>query len=79
MKFMTISEFFIQHRGGPLPDGRDLRDAGFIVVQAKSWTYWSEMHQWCSENLSLDNYTWIGTDFWFDNQRDATLFALHWA
>ena len=40
---------------------------------------WQECHRWCCEHIGKDHYSWTGGTFWFENQRDAILFALRWS
>ena len=49
--------------------------AGLLGVEGE----WQEIHRWCCEHIGRDHYSWTGGTFWFENERDATLFALRWA
>jgi hypothetical protein len=40
---------------------------------------WSRMHVWCQENFGKNHYTWSGSTFWFETEKDAAWYALHWA
>jgi hypothetical protein len=40
---------------------------------------WQECHRWCQDHIGRDHYSWTGSTFWFENQRDATLFAPRWS
>jgi hypothetical protein len=39
---------------------------------------WQEMHNWCKEQFGAEQYTWTGSLFWFQNERDAIVFMLRW-
>lgn len=39
---------------------------------------WQEMHNWCKEKFGAEQYTWTGSLFWFQNERDAIMFMLRW-
>jgi len=57
-------------------------DAGYyrMVPSRENTTYhWGEIHQWCEQQFGRDHYAWTGDIFWFENERDAMLFALRWA
>ena len=40
---------------------------------------WQEIHQWCRDHIGEQNYSWTGSTFWFETERDAVLFALRWS
>lgn len=40
---------------------------------------WQDLHQWCRQQFNRDHYTWTGSTFWFENEKDAVLFTLRWA
>jgi hypothetical protein len=37
------------------------------------------MHHWCEQQFGKDHYAWTGSTFWFETEKDATLFGLRWA
>jgi hypothetical protein len=39
---------------------------------------WQDIHRWCCEHMGKDHYSWTGSTFWFENERDAILFTLRW-
>jgi hypothetical protein len=40
---------------------------------------WSEIHRWCSDQFGSAHYSWTGSTFWFEDEKDAILFALRWS
>ena len=62
--------------------GQQLLTNQYYPVELSSRTLmgeWQECHRWCCEHIGEDHYSWTGGTFWFENERDATLFALRWA
>ena len=60
----------------------DYQTAGYYPVELSGPALmgeWTECHRWCCEHIGEDHYNWTGGTFWFENERDATLFALRWA
>jgi hypothetical protein len=58
------------------------RDAGYYSIQPSHDSIginWQKMHKWCEEHFGRDHYAWTGSTFWFENDKDAGLFALRWA
>lgn len=49
-----------------------------ILLGPHGHQQWTEVHQWCRENIDEKHYTWTGSRFWFDREEDAALFALRW-
>lgn len=49
-----------------------------IILEKNYHSRWSEIHQWCKEEIGTDHYTWTGSTFWFEYKKDAILFALRW-
>lgn len=33
---------------------------------------------WCVEQFGEEHYAWTGSNFWFETESDAVLFALRW-
>jgi len=59
---------------------RRFRDAGYYSATLNpSVSAWNPVHHWCWQNFGDGHYAWTGTTFWFENERDATLFALRWS
>ena len=50
---------------------------GFWYVDVKT-DRWSEIHSWMVKNVHRNNYTWVGTKFWFDDPEIASWVALKW-
>lgn len=50
-----------------------------ITLERNSHSNWGSIHQWCKEEIGTDHYTWTGSIFWFEYEKDATMFALKWA
>ena len=64
------------------PNYRAILDkAGYysVLLNASGHTQWKEVHKWCNEHIGHDNYTWTGSRFWFDTEKDAMLFTLKWS
>lgn len=60
----------------------EYNEAGYYSVKAGLLGVrdeWQEMHRWCRDCVGEDHYSWTGSTFWFENQRDAIMFALRWA
>lgn len=36
------------------------------------------MQVWCDEQLGEEHYAWTGSNFWFETENDAIMFALRW-
>ena len=64
--------------GHPLEIQEQLAISGFIKVYLNNIHVWKEVHDWCKNVISEDNYTWFGTSFWFSCEQDALLFDLRW-
>lgn len=77
---MNVTDYCIQHRertGHPAYSA-DLRKKYHVVtVGSHGNRDWPGVHAWCREQFK--DYTWCGGDFFFNNEEDAFLFALHWA
>lgn len=50
-----------------------------VLLGAHGHLQWQEVHAWCQEQFGKEHYTWTGSRFWFDQEKDAVLFALRWA
>ena len=33
---------------------------------------------WCQEQFGEEHYAWTGSNFWFETEKDAIMFALRW-
>ena len=57
-----------------------LAKAGYVRVDWKDSfnDTWPALHNWCIETIGKEHYTWMGTVFWFENERDALMFILRW-
>lgn len=67
-----------------LPQGKTWREhlanLGFTYADAgadATEQHWTEMHEWCHKQFG-DRYTWTGSRFWFNDERDAILFIIKW-
>jgi hypothetical protein len=49
-----------------------------IILGSNYHSGWNSIHEWCIEEIGVDHYTWTGSTFWFEYEKDATLFALRW-
>lgn len=67
----------IQHPGDVKTHYDVLKAAGYIPVRMNRYVG-GELHDWAEQHLGRENYNWTGSIFWFNNQQDATLFALRW-
>jgi hypothetical protein len=59
-----------------------LQDAGYYGIEATREAirdHWQVMHHWCEQQFGKDHYAWTGSTFWFETEKDATLFGLRWA
>lgn len=58
------------------------RDAGYFSVPLTDNNLlhqWQDVHRWCEHEFGERHYTWTGSIFWFENDRDAMWFALRWS
>ena len=53
---------------------------GYIPIRLGDGNHghWKSVHNWCQENFGRSHYSWTGEIFWFENEKDATLFSLRW-
>ena len=49
-----------------------------ISLAPEKYQYWAEIQEWCRLNVGEEHYDWTGNIFWFDDEKNATLFALRW-
>ena len=58
-----------------------LKDAGYIGIplNGRYMSEWPKVHEWCNTHIGESHYTWTGSTFWFENQKDANWFALRWS
>lgn len=64
------------------PNFRAILDkAGYysVLLGVAGHHKWVDVHSWCKEHVGHDNYTWTGSMFWFDTEKDAMFFTLKWA
>jgi hypothetical protein len=38
----------------------------------------TQMRTWCELNVGEEHYVWTGSQFWFETESAAVLFALRW-
>lgn len=57
----------------------EYQTSGYYPIQVNILWYWGEIHEWCCQHIGRDHYSWTGSTFWFENERDAVLFALRWS
>jgi hypothetical protein len=62
----------------PLDWNVKLEEGGYYSVDLRSAEHWTDIHQWCRGQYGQENYSWSGTRFWFQTDREAMLFALRW-
>ena len=58
------------------------QDAGYFSVPLTDNNllhHWQDVHQWCEHEFGERHYTWTGSIFWVENDRDAMWFALRWS
>jgi hypothetical protein len=53
-------------------------DAGYHRIIISQFDNWTEVHDWCEEELGREHYSWNGANFWFETEEDAFRFALRW-
>ena len=61
---------------------RRLAEAGYYRVEVGRHSIeheWPNIHRWCEDQFGKNHYTWTGTTWWFESDRDAMVFALRWA
>jgi hypothetical protein len=61
---------------------RRLAEAGYFGVKVGGHSIeheWPNIHRWCEDQFGKNHYSWTGSTFWFETDRDAVLFALRWA
>ncbi len=58
--------------------GEVFRRGGYFKVTLRHHG-WSKVHDWCKEYIGEHRYTWTGSDFWFETEKDAAWFALVWS
>jgi hypothetical protein len=39
----------------------------------------TQMRTWCNLNVGEEHYVWTGSQFWFETESAAVLFALRWS
>jgi hypothetical protein len=54
-------------------------DAGYYRIVISSARHWTEIHEWCKQEIGNSHYSWTGSNFWFETQEDAFRFALRWS
>lgn len=54
-------------------------ESGYYPAHAVNTKEWSEMHRWCCDQFGVEHYSWTGSTFWFENEKDVLLFALRWS
>lgn len=53
-----------------------LNAAGYYVHKPSSNHNWQEMHEFCQSNFGQEHYTWVGSNFWFETEKDRNWFIL---
>lgn len=56
-----------------------LSDAGYYGVTLTDISEWTSTHKWCEKIYGKNHYAWTGATFWFESEKDATMFALRWS
>lgn len=77
---LPVREFFDRFVRNPGDVGKHydfLLGAGYVPVHMNRYVG-VDLHVWVERNLGRHNYNWTGSVFWFNNEQDATLFALRW-
>jgi len=76
----SAAEVLLKLRSNTITDWHAvLRMGKYYSVVCKNGVEWPKMHQWCQENIGKNHYTWTGQTFWFETDKDAAWYALHWA
>ena len=79
----TAAEVLLEAVPPEIPNWAEVfRDGGYYMVNPNlgGWVdKWQEMHQWCVANFGENHYAWNGNNFWFENEKDAIMFALKWS
>lgn len=39
---------------------------------------WDEVQEWCKLQYGIDHYSWFGSRFFFEKEKDKMLFILKW-
>lgn len=82
---MNIGQFtkFIKKTNisGPIYWVKIYEEHGYIrvLLPTHNYQHWTEIQDWCTQNIGVDHYTWTGPIFWFDNQLTASWFIWRWA
>lgn len=61
--------------------------AGYVPVRNTLRGVWpwhweqarQHRYQWCDHHVGQDNYTWVGDDIWFTDEKLALAFCLRWS
>jgi hypothetical protein len=85
---MNIREFtadVLKMRGekksnDPIPWNDLLQKQGYYSVPSKGFmSLRNPPTEWCKEQFGDDHFVWTGSDFWFETEAAAVLFALRWS
>lgn len=56
------------------------REAGYYCVQFNNrYPNWGEIYSWCSNNIGIEHFAWLGNTFWFETEQDKSWFLLRWS
>lgn len=63
----------------PIPWNDLLREHGYYSVPSAGFlSLHNSRTDWCREQFGDDHFVWTGSDFWFETESAAVLFALRW-
>lgn len=71
-----------KHLFEPIDWNTVLADRGYVSVpsvrSSGHYTVRSGMQDWCNEHIGEEHYVWTGSNYWFETESDAIMFALRW-
>ena len=66
----------------PIDWNHVLEDQGYVgvpvLIKLMHHGQRSQMRTWCELNVGEEHYVWTGSQFWFETESAAVLFALRW-
>jgi hypothetical protein len=71
-----------KHLFEPVDWNAMLADHGYVPVpigvRVRKPGERTDMRAWCNEQFGEEHYVWTGSNYWFETESDAIMFALRW-
>ena len=71
-----------KHLFEPVDWNAMLADHGYVPVpigvRVRKPGERNAMRAWCLEQLGEEHFVWTGSNYWFETESDAIMFALRW-